>query len=222
MGRLIRLDVTNKIYISWFLDCNVFLWLKLTKLCLLLSRRKALHVHVLLRNAEAKCLHLTCLKNPASNWQVCYDWLSTVAWKDTDVCITRWKFQLNLQPLYHSFTCPWELGGIKMLDIVIFAFRDLWKWYLILGTSVHTVTHLDFCHSHFVLLVICRCALLWTPWYRKNITSKSHCHRMFTELPKVIMKKYRLKGNLLTGKTISNNSRIYRIRLYTVNKPTYI
>ena len=41
-------------------------------------------------------------KNPASNRRVCYDWLSAVSWKNTDVCITvtRWNFQLNLQSLY--------------------------------------------------------------------------------------------------------------------------
>ena len=38
-------------------------------------------------------------KNPASNWRVFYDWLSAVVWKDIDIFITRWKFQLNFQPL---------------------------------------------------------------------------------------------------------------------------
>ena len=43
--------------------------------------------------------NLNLIKNPASSWQVCSDWLSAIPWKDTHVCVTRWKFQLNLQPL---------------------------------------------------------------------------------------------------------------------------
>ena len=35
-------------------------------------------------------------KNLASGWRLCYDWLSAVAWKDTDVCVTRWKFHSTI------------------------------------------------------------------------------------------------------------------------------
>ena len=55
-----------------------------------LSYIKGLHVHERLCYTQAKWLHLACLKTPPP----------AGAWKDIDIYITRWKSQLNLQPLY--------------------------------------------------------------------------------------------------------------------------
>ena len=54
------------------------------------SNIKGMYVHIPLGCTETKSLHLTCLKSPPPEG----------AWKDIDICINRWKFQLNLQPLY--------------------------------------------------------------------------------------------------------------------------
>ena len=43
-------------------------------------------------------------KNPVSSLMLCYfyDWLSAVLWKDTDVYVSCWKFQLDIQSLYYN------------------------------------------------------------------------------------------------------------------------
>ena len=49
-----------------------------------------LHMHVPVRYTKANSLHMTWLKTPPP----------AGAWKDIDICLTRWKFQLNFPPLY--------------------------------------------------------------------------------------------------------------------------
>ena len=59
-------------------------------------------------------------KNPASSFGLWYDWLSAVTGKDTDVCVTQWRFQLNLQPLYLPATVSKTFAGDQAVRLRIF------------------------------------------------------------------------------------------------------
>ena len=73
-------------------------WQRISSFVFYISRRKAARACTVTLY-QSKVATPGVFKNPAYSSRLCYDWLSVVVSLDTDVYFTRWKFQLNRNPL---------------------------------------------------------------------------------------------------------------------------
>ena len=101
-----------------------------SKTLFVLSRRKALHVHLLLSYTKAKLLHLVCLKTPTPNGGLIMigSWLSRERIL-TFASLTESSMQLNLHPLYQGapcFICRYNNLPAALLD-ELYSDADPWK-----------------------------------------------------------------------------------------------
>ena len=128
-------------------------------LCLFLSKRKAARAYTVMLY-QSKVATPGVFKNPAYSSRPCYDWLSAVASKDTDVYFTRWKFQGNLHPLYKYFPtscilftewlfCPkfakFRHIQLDIIDYILFMNQHCAKFYTNTRTNMETTMLSIFC-----------------------------------------------------------------------------